>query len=287
MAKEGVVISASTISNWQTGRNLPHATPHAVDVVYALERAVGTQSGDLVIVLRQTRELQRRGVAPHNHVSIPAGQQSRTLAARRARLERRIYGQRGGLVSRQSLVLIVERERYVVGADGRPRYSKIAYDVRALEEGIDSYWYVRSIAAGSDISIRDSRGCQPGLRLDDKRQYPDAREHLVAIELLLDEPLARGQAHQISYTVHHSYADPDIPGPETEFGHVVRSLATRELHLEIEFDLASVPSELTRCTWTGAPATLIPRLGEPAPDRRRDRQRIVNPASQGHGWIWT
>jgi hypothetical protein len=276
MAEDGCRVSPSTLSNWQTGKNLPHNTRHDRNILLSLERALGLEPGALVLPWRQLCE--RRATVP----TVPRGHD---LPARWARLERRICCCPGGATSRQALVPVREYERHVVGPDRRPRYSTIALEVQALDEGIDTYWYVVQLARGEDVRIHTGRGCQHGTRLDDQSRYPEAAEHLVAAELLLDEPLAAGQICRLSFTVAHVQTPPQPWQPATTFRRVLASPAVRDLELAIEFDPSAAPARLTRRVW-GVDLTRLGD-GEPtAPGQVSDRIRLVNPPVRGYGWVW-
>ncbi len=218
-------------------------------------------------------------------VTVPTVPRGHELPARWARLERRICSRPTGARSRQALVPIREYERHVVGPDRRPRYSAITLEVQALDERIDSYWYVVHVARGEDVLISAGRGCRHGIRLDDRCRYPDGAEHLVAVELLLDEPLAAGQIDRLSYTVTRVETQPRPGKPETTFRRVLASPAVRDLELVIEFDPSAVPTRLTRHTW-GADLTGPDGAKPTAPGRTSDRIRLVNPPVRGYGWVW-
>jgi hypothetical protein len=276
MAEDGCRVSPSTLSNWQTGKNLPHNTRHDRNILLSLERALGLDPGRLVLPWRQ--QCERR-------VTVPTVPRGHDLPARWARLERRICGRPGGAASRQALIPIREYERHVVGPDRRPRYSKIALEVQALDDGIDSYWYVAHVARGEDVQISAGRGCRHGIRLDDRRRYPDAAEHLVATELLLDEPLAAGQICQLSYLVAQVETQPRPGQPDTTFRRMLSSPAARDLELIIEFDPSATPARLTQRTW-GADFTRLGDAEPAAPGQTWDRIRLVNPPVRGYGWVW-
>jgi hypothetical protein len=282
----GFEITSATLSNWQTGRHLPRDTPRDRRLVLTLERALGLEPGELLMALAQTRTSACEPAAAKRFLTVPAGKQSHRLPARKARLERRIFGRRGGASSRQLLLLTRNRERFVVGEDGRPAHSRISMEFRALESGVDSYWYVRTVAAGAAIEVRPVAGCRCGASLDDRRQYPREREYLVATELLFDEPLQRGQVARIGYTVVHNYSDPRRPGPETEFGWLVPSPATREVELLIEFHPDALPWRLNRCTFQPTEDGYEPELDGPMRLRRTDRVRLTDPVRAGYGWVW-
>jgi hypothetical protein len=282
----GFEITSATLSNWQTGRHLPRDTPRDRRLVLTLERALGIAPGELLMALAQTREHACEASAAKRFLTVPAGRQSHRIPARKARLERRIYSRRGGATSRQGLLLVRSRERYVLGADGRPAHSRISMEFRALESGVDSYWYVRSVASGSAIEVRPVAGCQTGSALDDRRQYPREPEYLVATELLFDEPLQRGQLCRIGYLVAHHYTDPHRPGPETAFGWLVPSPAIREVELLIEFHPDALPRRLNRCTWHTTEEGYEPVPAGPLRPRRTDRVRLTDPVAAGYGWVW-
>jgi hypothetical protein len=263
----GFEITSATLSNWQTGRHLP-------------------RDGELLMALAQTREHACETSAAKRFVTVPAGRHSHRIPARKARLERRIYGRRGGAASRQGLLLVRNRERFVLGPDGRPAHSRISMEFRALEPGVDSYWYVRSVASGSAIEVRPVAGCQPGSTLDDRRQYAREPEYLVATELLFDEPLQRGQLCRIGYLVVHHYSDQRWPAPETRFGFLVPSPATREVELLIEFHPDALPRQLSRCIWHTTDDGYEPAPGGPQRVRRTDRVRLTDPVKAGYGWVW-
>jgi hypothetical protein len=271
MAEDGCRVSPSTLSNWQTGKNLPHNTRHDRNILLSLERALGLDPGALVLPWRQL--CGRRATIP----TVPRGHD---LPARWARLERRICGHPGGAASRQALVPIREYERYVVGPDRCPRYSTIALEVQALDEGIDTYWYVVQLARGEDVRVRAGRGCQYGTRLDDQSRYPEATERLVATELLLDEPLAAGQICRLSFTVTHVETQ-----PATMFRRVLASPSVRDLELAIEFHPSAAPARLTQRVW-GVDLARLGDGGPAAPGQTSDRIRLVNPPVRGYGWAW-
>jgi len=276
MAEDGCRVSPSTLSNWQTGKNLPHNTRHDRNILLSLERALSLDSGALVLPWRGLCE---------RRVTVPTVPRGHDLPSRWARLERQICSQPGGATSRQALVPIREYERHVVGPDRRPLYSTIILDVLALGEGIDTYWYVVQLARGEDVRVSADRGCQHGIRLDDQRRYPEAAEHLVATSLLLDEPLAEGQIARLSYTVAHMETQPRLRKPATTFRRVLASPAVRDLELAIEFDPAAAPARLTRRIW-GVDLTGLDD-GEPtASGQTRDRIWLVNPPVRGYGWVW-
>jgi hypothetical protein len=282
----GFEITTATLSNWQTGRHLPRNTPRDRQLVLTMERVLELAPGELLMALAQTRELAWEADAARRYLAVPAGRHSHLMPARKTRLERRIFHRRGGATSRQGLLLVRNRERYVLGLDGRPAQSRISMQFRALESGVDSYWYVRSVARGSTVDIRGDAGCHPGATLDDRRQYPREREYLLATELLFDEPLQRGQVCRIAFTVQHQYRDPRRPGPETEFGWLVPSPATREVELLIEFHPDALPWRLNRCTWELTDDGYVAMPDGPMRPRRTDRVRLTDPAKDGYGWVW-
>ncbi|HSV65365.1 MAG TPA: helix-turn-helix transcriptional regulator [Mycobacteriales bacterium] len=290
LAEQERHLTRSTISQWQNGRCRPHATSHGTNLVLALERVLELPAGHLVVTLLETyqhRQMLHRTAPASRYVTAPRGAPVHSVAHRRARLERRVYSQRGGRgrESRQALIVVRQREHYVVGADQRPHHSRLTIDVTALRDGIESYWYMVSAQHGTRLTIHAEEGCQVGPTITDQRQYPHEPEYLTATELIFDEPLGAMETHRLSYTVSYTHEAGYVDSCR-RYQRVLSSLAARELQISIGFDPQMPPAVLTRCRWDTVHGNYDNPVRTQPVSGLGDRISLENPLAGGYGWTW-
>jgi hypothetical protein len=255
--------SVATLSAWQTGTSAPPRTPNGRDRVLALERCLGLPAGDLVLL------------APGTGVVLPPRPPAGAdLAARRARLEHLVTT----LAGYQQVLPVALAEEVRLGAGGRPVGTRVTFRLRAAHDGVDRFWFVD----GGDPALRpevlDATGARIGRRV--REPGPVRGSRLVATELLLGGPLARGDAHTLTVGVRYG------PGPAPGG---VRRMVDRpyeRLDLTVRFDPGAMPAQVVACNWRPRDGAEVGRREVTRRGAAAYRLRLPDPAPGGYGWRW-
>jgi hypothetical protein len=129
----------------------------------------------------------------------------------------------------------------------------------------------------------DTTGCRVGRRVPEPRPPGPAGPRLVAVELLLDRPLARGEVDELSFSVRYE-PGPRRPG-DPLFRHVLEQPAQR-LDLSVSFDPRSAPAEMLTCRWRPRDGSEASRRPVTVPGCRAYQLVVDDPAPGGYGWRW-
>jgi hypothetical protein len=268
----------ATLSAWQSGSSAPPHTATGRDRVLALERCLRLPAGDLALLMPG---------GPAVAAPRPPADSDDTLAARRARLAHLL----GALEGPQQVLPVSVSKDIRLGSGRSPVRVRTTVLVRAAHDGVDRLWYVD----GADPRLRPAVGETAGCRAVRRVPEPNAPgPGLVAAELVLDRPLARGELHEISFTVRYEPGHPEpYPGERREPGHPLEPVyrhvleqPAERLELTVRFDRRSAPAEVLACRWrprTGAEAS---RQRVTEAGARAYRLVIPDPAPGGYGWRW-
>lgn len=227
LESRGVVVSAATLSYWQSGRSQPErrsslaALPH-------LEEILEMQPGALRIVLPSQRDRSRRCPVEELEAVWPDLPHLRVLH----RLDTRWDAE----LDRISLHDVLE-----IGADRRQRGLKVRQLLRARTDGPDRrvVLHAHEDPAAPLPEIRPVHGCTLG------EVACDEAGGVIGAELLFHAPLTRGQTVLLEYDVVCG-----SPGPQENDYHRRLRLPVRHYLLEAVFDPAALPAgcEQTRGT---------------------------------------
>jgi endogenous inhibitor of DNA gyrase (YacG/DUF329 family) len=259
----------ATLSAWQTGSSAPPWTGNGRDRVLALERCLRVPAGDLALLMP-------------GGPAVPAPRppaEADSLPARRARLGHLL----SALAGPQQVLPVAVSEEVRLGAGHRPLLVRRTLQVRAAHDGVDRFWYVDSADPGSRPVIGDTAGCRVARRVPEPRTPGPSGRRLVAVELVLDRPLARGDVHELSFAVGYQ-PGPRRPG-DPLFRHVLGQPAER-LDLSVSFDPRAEPTEILTCRWRPRDGAELSRRPVTVPGCRAYQLVVDDPAPGGYGWRW-
>lgn len=261
--------SVATLSAWQTGSSAPPWTPNGRDRVLALERCLQLPAGDLALLMPGGAAVP----APRPPVD------GHDPAARRSRLGHLL----ATLAGPQQVLPIAVVEDVRLGAGHSPLLVRKTLRVRAAHDGVDRYWYVDVADPRSRPAIVDTAGCRVARRVPEPRPSGPPGPRLVAVELVLDRPLARGEVHELSFAVRYQ-PGPRRPGDEA-YRYVLHQPAQR-LDLSVSFDPRSEPAEILACRWRSRGGAEASRRPVTVPGCRSYQLVVDDPAPGGYGWRW-
>ena len=273
----------ATISGWQNGINAPSANESGLNRVLALERCLDVPAGDLAMLIPG-------GVLPS--VSRPLSQLAGQAPAITAPLGER-HKHMQGVVNRLSgpqLTIPVEtRKTYTVGHLFRPVQTLITPVVRAAHDHVDRYWFLHAPGSSLHPTVTAVTGCTVGRVLtqgdEATSRDPGGTAWLVAVELLFDKLLRRGDYYTFTFSIGYA-SDTVVAGtPETSFRHVQCQPCER-LDLSLEFQGHS-PVSVDECDWDSSREfTLTHSRPAAANGIGRYHRPIKDPALAGFGWSW-
>jgi hypothetical protein len=227
LKQRGVSITVTTLSYWQTGKRRPER-PESLLALAHLEQVFGLAAGSLVALLGPRRQRGRPRRPPH---FLPM----EALWTDRERITQLLSRMRVGIDT--GLTVLSLHDRLEVAADRGERSLSVRQVLLADRDGVD-HW----------VTIYDLR--KPGFPLpmivpgQSVRLGQVARDHdagLIAIELLFDRPLRRGETMIMEFTVIN--AGPPFPrGTDTFERHFRQPI--RDYVVEVRFDRRALP---TRC----------------------------------------
>jgi hypothetical protein len=206
---DGVVVSKSTLSNWQSGRP-PRRGAEEDERIYALERVLRLRRGELLLLLDDRPARGGRAAA-----AVSGDDETRPL--------RTFVGTLGGV---SSCITIAVEERVHVAADRRPQQRVVRQTVRAVAENADCYWAIYSADATGPIvpPVKPLRGCRVG------RLVP--RGDLLAVELLFDRILKPGESHTFDFCIEEK----DLTQPVRECRRWAGPPALERLDMTVRFE---------------------------------------------------
>jgi hypothetical protein len=227
LKQRGVSITVTTLSYWQTGKRRPER-PESLLAIAHLEQVFGLAAGSLVALLGPRRQRGRPRRPPY-FVPLEA------LWTDRERITQLISRMRVGIDT--GLTVLSLHDRLEVAADRGERSLSVRQVLLADRDGVDRW-----------VTIYDLR--KPGFPLpmivpgQSCRLGQVARDHdagLIAIELLFDRPLRRGETMIMEFTVIN--AGPPFPRGSDSFERHFRQ-PIRDYVVEVRFDRRALP---TRC----------------------------------------
>jgi transcriptional regulator with XRE-family HTH domain len=261
-------ISPATLSTWQRGLTAPAHSGHTAQVVLALEQVLDVPAGDLLAAISARQSGDDYSTALNRlRTDIIAGLR-RTAA----------YDDRDRLV-------VEVGHAYDVGADRRPRREEVTVRLRALADGLSSYWISYSADKRTTAEAVAVAGARLGRVVEES--HPRVAEKVVVAELVLDRPLRRGDSTSLSYAVSPTYVGAGVALPAPYLRHVTSEPGCRRLDLRVTF--ACPPRALTRCDWP--PGSREPDAESLVPERidgdRSWRFDVTRPKrGRSYGWTW-
>ena len=261
--------SVATLSAWQTGSSAPPWTTNGRDRVLALERCLGLPAGDLALLMPGGPAVP----VPRPPVDADGP------AARRSRLTHLL----AALAGPQQVLPVAVAEEVRLGAGHHPLLVRRTLRVRAAHDGVDRYWHLDTVDPRWRPAIMDTAGCRVGRRVPEPRPPGPPGPRLVAVELLLDRPLARGEVRELAFSVRYE-PGPRRPG-DPLFRHVLDQPAQR-LDLSVSFDPRSEPAEILTCRWRPRDGAEAARRPVTVPGCRAYQLVVDDPAPGGYGWRW-
>ncbi|MCS7476862.1 helix-turn-helix domain-containing protein [Umezawaea endophytica] len=216
LARRGVSVGLSSLSNWQNGHSRPE-TPASLNAVRELERVLGVRPESLV-----------RLVATGGR-----GQAARTSAPRCADIAP-VSDLLDGLLSahNQDVEVISVQHKITVDAErcGTTLWSQLL--VRAVHDGVDRYvvrYYGNPSCVPGLVVARGLANCRPG------RFVPHPSAPGLVYELVFDHVLRAGE----TWVFESELVDPTA-GVTTEFAYGFRN-PTQQFLLQARFDPRAVP----------------------------------------------
>lgn len=274
--------SIGTLSAWQSGATTPPCTESGLNRVLAFERCVDVPAGDLAILVpgdltpAVSRPLTQIGV--HNR---PA----RATLSQRHRQFQQIVNRLSGS---QRTIPVATEKTYVLGWKYRPVQTVITPRLRAAHDLVDRYWFLHAPAADAHPTVVAVAGCTVGRVVHEDQVMRSATSSgdggykLVAVELLFDKVLTRGEPYQFTFSI--GYAGTDTPRDDL-FRHIqVQPCESLDLRLEFQEDK---PDHIQRCRWTSHDLQLIDKHPISPDEHGKFAWPVLNPVPGAYGWTWT
>lgn len=221
----GVSVSVTALSYWQSGRRRPERA-ESLAALGHLESVLGVAPGSLIALLgpprprgRVQRESSRLPIEALWHEREPV-----------SKLLKRI-----DFATETALTKLSQHDRMDVAADRGEKRIAVRQVLRAERDGVDRTVMVYDLERkGRPFpEIVAAQSCSIG------RIARDEAAGLIAAEILLESPLARGETTIIEYSLNH-------PGPPFSRGDdsYCRKFTTpvREFVLEMRFDPDALPA---------------------------------------------
>lgn len=262
LARSGVSVGVSSLSNWQTGQSRPQL-PGSLRVLAALEDTLGLPPGSLFRLLAATgagpERARRTGLADIAPV---------------AELLDAVPGSRD-----RDVELISAHHKIVVDADRRTTWVWKRTAVRALRDGVDRYvgrYYGRPDCRPGLVQARALDNCRLG------RFVPHASAPALVYELVFDEVLRAGD----TWVFESELVDPTASA-SNEFAYGFRYPAEQYL-LQVRFHPRARPA----ACWTFAQCDLSDERHRTASlplSAHNTVHLVASPVSSGVlgiGWDW-
>jgi hypothetical protein len=218
LARRGIPIALSTLSDWQHGKHRPSITG-SLRTVQALEEVLGLRQRTLVKLL-----VDQAGDAPGQPRAGRRGVNDRS--GNLASLLDRIPGSRARLSD-----MVCDHQVYTVGPDRHLAGLRCRKVIQARHDGVDRYvlrYFGNPGCDADQIQVRPIRNCRLGQVVCD-------RSGIVVAELRFDEKLHAGDIWVFELEI----VDP-TGRPMTECAHGFRSRDQQYL-MEVRFDPTALP----------------------------------------------
>ena len=268
LADRGHIVTAATLSYWQSGRRRP-GRHRSADVVRALEEILGTDSGGLLQHLTGPR-VRGRGVRERS-MSVSSDPYAAHMLEMLAKLGK-------GLDSGFNIVSLYER--IVLDATGAVREEHLHQVIRAQRDYLDAVFMGQV-----DVEGAEGPGVISALSVGSVGGYEVDRDlRMLAVRIDLPAPLRQGDVLMIDFTV--SYP----PGGGRKHGQVRAVTRTiREHVIEVAFDPAFLPAQVDSYLAQVEEYDHLEDLVRPVPVHGNIAQRVlldVPPGDSGMRWIW-
>jgi len=221
----GVSVSVTALSYWQSGRRRPERA-ESLAALGHLESVLGVAPGSLIALLGPPRP-RGRVQRESSRVPIPSlFPSSEALSKLLKRID---------FTTETALTKLSQHDRMDVAADWGEKRIAVRQVLRAERDGVDRTVMVYDLERiGRPFpDVVAGQSCQIG------RVARDEDAGLIAAEILLDAPLARGETAIVEYALNH-------PGPPYSRGDdsYCRRFTTpvREFVLEMQFDPDALPA---------------------------------------------
>ncbi|MGY0232094.1 hypothetical protein [Longispora urticae] len=266
LRRDGLAVSPATLSHWQSGRSRPER-PRSLLVLHRLEGILGFADGGLSSLLGSVRSRGRTQQRPGGLTPAQLWTDGVAVAALTGRL------------APAGLSPLSHHDRVAIGPDRRARSVRTWQVLRADVDGADRTTVVAHVAdpGARPPVVRALNRCRTG------RSARDAGAGLLAVELVLERPLARGETVALEYEVRHR---PPYPLDS----HYERKLPWPVRHHVLEVDFpATLPPP--RCEYYTAPHVDVrPRVHRELPPDADHRVHAVAvdvaPGVSGIRWTW-
>lgn len=253
LRSRGVSVSVTALSYWQSGRRRPERA-ESLAALGHLESVLGVAPGSLMALLGPPRP---RGRANRESNRLPIAALW-TKSEQVSNLLKRV-----DFTTDAALTKISQQDRMEVAVDHGEKLINVRQVLRAERDGAERSILVYDLERPNRPfpEITAGQSCRIG------RTARDEVAGLIVAEILLDQPLHRGETVIIEYTLAH-------PGPPYSRGDdsYCRKFTTpvREFVLELRFDTRMLPRYCEQYT-------IDPD------DQITSRRRVeVNPSGQGH-----
>ncbi|SFB58395.1 hypothetical protein SAMN05216266_12229 [Amycolatopsis marina] len=263
LQRQGVSVSVTALSYWQSGKRQPERQS-SIAAVQALEEILEIPAGSLISLLPPPRP---RGTNSRKRSSLPDDGLAFAHTVLRPLLAR--VGAPHALEQHHQLALVSLHDRCDIAADGGQRAVTTRAVFQASTSRQDRWLLVYSQddpAAGTPV-LHAERNCTVG------RVEVDADHGVTVAELLFDSAIDKGETCLIEYSV----SNDGPPFPECRNTHYREfRRPVREYLLEVRFDSGIMPA---RCTQYSRTATAEPMRR----DIRVDRTNAVHAVALDFG----
>jgi hypothetical protein len=264
LARRGIPIALSTLSDWQHGKHRPSIT-RSLRTVHALEEILGLRPRTLVRLL-----VDQAGDAPRKRKAQGGGHHR---SGDLDRLLDRIPGSRARLAD-----MVCDHQVYTVGPDRRLATLRCRKVIQARHDGVDRHvlrYFGNPGCDPNQIQVRPIRNCRLGRVASD-------RSGIVVAELHFEEKLHTGDIWVFEIEI----VDP-TGRPVTECAHAFRSRDQQYL-MEVRFDSAALPVDCHSFAQTDL-YKRRQRIGDLAVNRQHALHLLtsgLHGGVVGIGWRW-
>ncbi|WP_370949779.1 helix-turn-helix domain-containing protein [Amycolatopsis sp. cg5] len=260
----GVSITPATLSYWQSGRSRPERRDSVLALRH-LEQVLEVPPGSLIALLGPPRARAKSpGTLPEIGRFWPdRGRIDAAVSDVDTRWDER-------------LTRISQHDVVTVGAGREELAIRSRQVLRAEADGPDRWVVIMHIDEHDRPlpTLRSLRGCRPG------RSVHRPEDGLLVVELLFEQPLARGETVITEHTLVNRRPCPEATNYERKF-----RLPVREYVLEIRFSPQSLPVRCRRYSEVdGHPAEFTEML--PRNDSVHGVALNFGPGCYGFDWEW-
>jgi transcriptional regulator with XRE-family HTH domain len=266
----GVSISVTALSYWQSGRRRPERA-ESLAALGHLEDVLGVPTGALIALLGPPRP---RGRVNRESSRLPIEAlwgNSEPIALLLKRID---------FKTDAALTKISQHDRMEIGADRGEKMIGVRQVYRAERDGADRTVLVYDL----ELPGRPFPLVVAGETCSIGRIARDADAGLIAAEIMLERPLARGDTTIVDYALHH-------PGPPYSRGDdsYCRKFTcpVREFVLELRFDPRALPTYLEQYTTDADDQVTSRRKLEVSPDGKAHAVALdFGPGVMCVRWEW-